>query len=122
MCSGAGVTDSSSPKIRPAAVSSPASLSFFPFSLSFLSLRLSRDWVVLPLNFPPPKVDFTPAPQFPAPLDFPRDTHLWRPPLPLGRPNDAYGRIGGRLELEADTIGILARRGGRHGPRARLDA
>jgi hypothetical protein len=45
----------------------------------------------------------------------------WRPPHPPWRPEDAFGRLGGRLAPEADAIRILARRGGRLPPRGRLD-
>jgi len=46
----------------------------------------------------------------------------WRPPHPPWRPEDAFGRPGGRLAPEADAIRIQARRRGRLPPRGRLDA
>ena len=51
-----------------------------------------------------------------------RAYHGWQPPHPPWRPEDAFGRLGGRLAPEADAIRILARRGGRLPPRGRLDA
>ena len=67
---------SPSPKIRPGAVSSSASLSPSRSSLSLSILpRFCRDWAVLPLDFAPaPSISCPPlfAPRFPAgPSDFP---------------------------------------------------
>jgi len=72
-----------------------------------------------PVRFPPAlnfSCDSRPPLEFPpALLESPRGTHLWRPPRPPGRPATPF-------DAQADAIGILARRGGRLPPRARLDA
>ena len=83
----AAAQGSPSPKIRPGAASSSASLSPSRSSLSLSILsRFCRDWVVLPL-------DFAPASRFPArpwisraPLDFPRDTPSMAPASSSGTP------------------------------------
>jgi len=109
----------------------PQSLSFFP--LSFYSLSILQGLGGFAARFRARSLDFLPAPVRPSisrwALRFPARPwisraipHLWRPPRPLGRPDDALRRPGGCLVPKADAIGILARRGGRLPPRARLVA
>ena len=92
----------------------PARASFpvpqFParFFLSFSSIFRSR------LDFPP-----APLNSSSAPLDFPCDARVWRPPCPPRCHRQRISTPRRRLALEADAIDVLARRRGRLGPLVR---